>query len=75
MERRPDALSAFLPEDNDRVIGFNMLGSRWNHRILEKWIRERRSLDYVKKNLAKAQFDVEFGRTKLQLMKEEEVAA
>jgi len=65
----------FLPEDTDRVIGFNMLGSRWNHRILEKWIRERRSLDYVKKNLAKAQFDVEFGRTKLQQMKEEEVAA
>ena len=44
------------------VIGFNMLGSRWNHNVLERWIHERRSLKHVASNLHLAQFDVEFGR-------------
>lgn len=44
------------------VIGFNMLGSRWNHTVLERWIHERRSLKHVTANLHLAQFDVEFGR-------------
>ena len=44
------------------VIGFNMLGSRWDHTILERWIQERRPLDYVRSHLRTAQFDVEFGR-------------
>ena len=43
------------------VIGFNMLGSRWNHTFFERWIMERRSLDYVLRHLPAAQFDVEFG--------------
>lgn len=65
----------YLPAEADRVIGFNMLGSRWNHRILERWVRERRSIAYVKDHLEAAQFDVEFGRAKLDTMKEEEVPA
>jgi len=47
------------------VIGFNMLGSRWNHNFFERWIAERRSLDYVVPRLRRAQFDVEFGRLDL----------
>ena len=47
------------------VIGFNMLGSRWNHTFFERWIHERRSLDYVMAHLHEAQFDVEFGRQDL----------
>jgi NADPH-dependent 2,4-dienoyl-CoA reductase/sulfur reductase-like enzyme len=43
-----------------RVIGFNMLGSRWNHEPLMRWIEERRGLDYVLQHLAEAQFDEEF---------------
>lgn len=64
----------YLPEEGDRVIGFNMLGSRWNHRLLERWIRERRSIGFVKEHLGSAQFDVEFGRAPLEKMKETEVA-
>jgi NADPH-dependent 2,4-dienoyl-CoA reductase/sulfur reductase-like enzyme len=64
----------YLPEEGDRVIGFNMLGSRWNHRLLERWVRERRSLGFVKEHLTSAQFDVEFGRAPLEQMKEMEVA-
>ena len=44
----------------DRVVGFNMLGSRWNHEPLLQWIHERRGLDYVLEHLAEAQFDEEF---------------
>jgi NADPH-dependent 2,4-dienoyl-CoA reductase/sulfur reductase-like enzyme len=44
----------------ERVIGFNMLGSRWNHEPLMRWIEERRGLDYVLQHLAEAQFDEEF---------------
>ncbi|TNF62015.1 MAG: FAD-dependent oxidoreductase, partial [Deltaproteobacteria bacterium] len=29
------------------VVGFNMLGRRWDHTVLIRWIEERRSLDWV----------------------------
>jgi NADPH-dependent 2,4-dienoyl-CoA reductase/sulfur reductase-like enzyme len=44
----------------DRVIGFNFLGTRWNHEPLLEWIHERRGLDWVLKHLDEAQFDEEF---------------
>ncbi|MGH9449723.1 MAG: NAD(P)/FAD-dependent oxidoreductase [Terriglobia bacterium] len=58
-------VSVRIVEHNGAVAGFNMLGSRWNHTILERWIRERRTMDYVMGRLAEAQFDVEFGRVNL----------
>jgi NADPH-dependent 2,4-dienoyl-CoA reductase/sulfur reductase-like enzyme len=45
-----------------RVVGFNMLGSRWNHELFLEWIEERRPLDWVVKRLGEAQFDEEFSR-------------
>ncbi len=51
------------------VVGFNALGSRWNHVYVERWISERRSLDYVVEHLQEAQFDVEFGRQDLQSLR------
>jgi NADPH-dependent 2,4-dienoyl-CoA reductase/sulfur reductase-like enzyme len=47
------------------VTGFNMLGSRWDHTWFERWIGERRPVEYVVANLHLAQFDVEFGRLPL----------
>jgi len=44
----------------DRVVGFNMLGSRWDHEPLLRWIYERRSLEWVLEHLGEAQFDEEF---------------
>ena len=55
-------ISIRIVEHQSAVIGFNMLGSRWDHTILERWIQERRPLDYVRSHLPSAQFDVEFGR-------------
>jgi hypothetical protein len=43
----------------ERVVGFNMLGSRWNHEPLLEWIHERRTLDWVLPRLGEAQFDEE----------------
>jgi hypothetical protein len=42
-----------------------MLGSRWDHAALTRWIDEERRLDWVLAHLAEAQFDVEFGRAPL----------
>lgn len=44
----------------DRVVGFNMLGRRWDHQVLLRWIHERRSLAFVRAHLHEAAFDAEF---------------
>lgn len=44
---------------DDRVVGFNLLGSRWNHEPLLQWIHERRDLAWVLAHLHEAQFDEE----------------
>jgi NADPH-dependent 2,4-dienoyl-CoA reductase/sulfur reductase-like enzyme len=44
----------------DRVVGFNLLGSRWNHEVLLRFIHERRALAWVTTHLHEAQFDEEF---------------
>lgn len=43
-----------------RVVGFNALGTRWNHEVFLRWIHERRPLDYVLKHMEEARFDEEF---------------
>ena len=53
------AISQRILHDGHRVLGFNMLGSRWNHEPLLQWIQERRSLDWVLRHLGEAQFDEE----------------
>ena len=68
-------LITFAPAERDRVLGFNLLGSRWNHELLERWVRERRPIEYVTTHLHTAQFDVEFGRAKLHAMHQEEIDA
>ena len=41
------------------VVGFNMLGRRWDHTVLIRWIEERRTLDWVLSHLREAAFDTE----------------
>jgi NADPH-dependent 2,4-dienoyl-CoA reductase/sulfur reductase-like enzyme len=41
------------------VVGFNMLGRRWDHSVLTRWIEERRTLDWVLRHLNDAAFDTE----------------
>jgi NADPH-dependent 2,4-dienoyl-CoA reductase/sulfur reductase-like enzyme len=42
-----------------QVVGFNMLGRRWDHSVLTRWIEERRSLAWVLGHLNEASFDTE----------------
>lgn len=58
---------------SDRVVGFNMLGSRWDHNVLEKWIQERRSPEYCLRRLKEAQFDVEFGRMRYESVPQQRI--
>jgi len=37
-----------------------MLGRRWDHSVLTRWIDERRKLDWVLQHLNDAAFDTEF---------------
>ncbi|HJL17518.1 MAG TPA: NAD(P)/FAD-dependent oxidoreductase [Sandaracinaceae bacterium LLY-WYZ-13_1] len=43
----------------ERVVGFNLLGRRWDHAVLMRWIEEHRSLGWVLDHLAEASFDTE----------------
>jgi len=45
---------------DDRVVGFNLLGRRWDHSILIRWLEERRTLPWVLDHLDEARFDTEF---------------
>jgi NADPH-dependent 2,4-dienoyl-CoA reductase/sulfur reductase-like enzyme len=55
----PDSVRAsFLPETG-QVLGFSMLGSRWDSRVLMRWIEERRPLGWALENLDRAVFNEE----------------
>jgi len=58
-------LSWRIVHAGDRVLGFNALGSRWDHTVLTRWIEEERPVAWVREHLARAQFDVELGRAPL----------
>lgn len=56
-----DGLHALrLVYTDESVIGFNTLGIRYRHKTCERWIRERKSVEYVMANLPEANFDPEF---------------
>ncbi len=44
------------------VVGFNMLGSRWDHRLFVKWVEEKRDIKWVLERLGEACFDEEFSK-------------
>jgi NADPH-dependent 2,4-dienoyl-CoA reductase/sulfur reductase-like enzyme len=48
----------YLPDQT--VIGFNLIGRRWDHRPLVRWAEEKRKLDWVLEHLVEANFDEEF---------------
>ncbi len=44
------------------VLGINVMGLRYRHRVCESWVAEKKSLDYVLDHLGDANFDPEFYR-------------
>jgi len=49
--------------ETNEFIGINSFGIRMRHEVFDKWINEKRDVDYVMNNLAKANFDPEFYKT------------
>ena len=54
--------SARIVLREDQVVGFNTMGIRYRHRVCERFIAEKRTIDYVLDHLAEANFDPEFYR-------------
>ena len=54
------AVSQRIVLKDGRFIGFNGLGSRWDHQVLMRWIHERRGLEWVLAHMNEARFDEEF---------------
>ncbi|RME92381.1 MAG: NAD(P)/FAD-dependent oxidoreductase [Candidatus Hydrogenedentota bacterium] len=49
-----------LVEQDGIFIGLNALGIRFRHKICEDWIRQKKTMEYVKRNLHEANFEQEF---------------
>ena len=47
-------------EITKELIGINTLGIRLRHLVFDKWLREKRAMEYVLKHLKTANFDPEF---------------
>jgi NAD(P)H-nitrite reductase large subunit len=62
-----------LIERDGALSAFNAIGSRWDTTVIARWIDEQRSIDWVRSHLREAQFDVEFGRARIERMVEREL--
>jgi NADPH-dependent 2,4-dienoyl-CoA reductase/sulfur reductase-like enzyme len=49
--------------DDRRVVGVHALGLRLRHAVIDRWLQERRSLDYVLNHIRQADFNPEFSDT------------
>ncbi len=49
-------------KNSNEFLGINTFGIRMKHEVFDKWLNEKRSVDYVIENLKQANFDPEFYR-------------
>lgn len=47
-------------KENGAVIGFNLMGIRYRHEVCDRWIKNKKEIQYVMEHLEKANFDPEF---------------
>jgi hypothetical protein len=52
----------YLNDAHKTITGFVLLNVRFRQEVCEKWILEKKPLEYVLSNLANANFDPEFDR-------------
>ena len=50
-------------KDSNEFLGINTFGIRMRHEIFDKWLTEKRDVDYVMSHLKDANFDPEFFKT------------
>jgi len=61
-DRQGRLLLRLVFDEGGALKGMNALGIRYQHRVFERWIKERRGAEYVLSNLRTANFDPEFTR-------------
>ncbi|MEM8968711.1 MAG: FAD-dependent oxidoreductase [Bacteroidota bacterium] len=54
------AIRIAFDRESGVVIGFNLMGIRFRHHVCDRWLREKRSIEYVLEHLEEANFDPEF---------------
>ncbi|MFK7783027.1 NAD(P)/FAD-dependent oxidoreductase [Psychroserpens sp.] len=47
-------------KDNNKFLGINTFGIRMRHETFDKWLTEKKDVDYVMNHLSEANFDPEF---------------
>ncbi|KJJ37899.1 NAD(P)/FAD-dependent oxidoreductase [Aequorivita vladivostokensis] len=61
-------------KNSNEFLGINTFGIRMKHEVFDKWLNEKRSVDYVIQNLKEANFDPEFYRKyEKEILKEYEI--
>ncbi len=50
-------------KDTNEFLGINTFGIRMKHEVLDRWLTEKRTADFVINNLSEANFDPEFYKT------------
>jgi NAD(P)H-nitrite reductase large subunit len=50
-------------KESKKFLGVNVLGIRYRHEVIEKWIKSAKSIHYVLEHLSEANFDPEFFKT------------
>ncbi|MFD2099757.1 NAD(P)/FAD-dependent oxidoreductase [Flagellimonas iocasae] len=50
-------------KDSEELLGINTFGIRLRHEIFDRWLTEKKNINYVLEHLADANFDPEFYRT------------
>ena len=53
-------LKIVFDKNNKELIGLNIFGIRLRHELLDKWLNEKRTVNYVLERLKDANFDPEF---------------
>ena len=54
------AIRIVYSESTKELIGMNLMGLRYRHKVCESWLRDKRTIDYVLDHLSDANFDPEF---------------
>jgi hypothetical protein len=51
----------FVFRNDDRsLVGMNTFGIRYRHELFDKWIKNKKSIEYILEHLPQANFDPEF---------------
>ncbi|MDC7999586.1 NAD(P)/FAD-dependent oxidoreductase [Aequorivita todarodis] len=61
-------------KNSNEFLGINTFGIRMKHEVFDRWLNEKRSVDYVIENLKQANFDPEFYKKyEKEILKEYEI--